>query len=296
MKKIIFHLGFPRTGTTYLQSKLFPKLKNINFLGKPFNKKNAKIFYEFEKKIFSYDNLYFEKRKKILEKEIKILFKDKINLISHEGLLRNTRFYEKEHKYFKGNNYSNNLKRIYRILKNIIPKENIYFLIFIRKQNNLLPSYYSNFWKSEYQLSKSINYTKFIRDCLETSKFNFGKIIDYNELYDYLTSFIPKSRVKFIDYESFFSKEKIKLKLFAKLFNHNFEYIENLISYNLVNSNKIKSYYYYKGLNTFLPKILQKKFIQTSEIDNKIFNFYKKGNFILDRKIPYLNLKSNGYY
>tara|TARA_B100001057_G_scaffold501156_3_gene621175 strand:- start:2465 stop:3355 length:891 start_codon:yes stop_codon:yes gene_type:complete len=296
MKKIIFHLGFPRTGTTYLQSILFPKLRNINFLGKPFDKKNSKIFYEFEKRIFSYDDLYFEKRKKFLGKEIKILFKNKINLISHEGLLRNTRFYEKKDKYFKGNNYSNNLKRLYKVLKTIIPKNNIYFLIFLRKQSDLLPSYYSNFWKSEYQISKSINYTKFIENCLETNEFNFGKIINYYELYNYLISFIPSSKVKLIDYESFFAKDKNKLKLFAKLFDNSDKHIESLINYNLVNSNKKNKNYYYNDLDKFLPKIFKKKFIQTSKFENKILNFYKNSNFKLDKKIPKLNLKLNGYY
>ena len=54
MSKIIFHIGYPRTGTSYLQKKVFIKLKSLNFLGKPFNKYNAKLFYNFEKKIFSF--------------------------------------------------------------------------------------------------------------------------------------------------------------------------------------------------------------------------------------------------
>ena len=31
--KIVFHLGYPRTGTTFLQTHIFPKHKEINFLG-----------------------------------------------------------------------------------------------------------------------------------------------------------------------------------------------------------------------------------------------------------------------
>ena len=68
-----------------------------------------------------------------------------INLISHEGLLRNTRFYEKREKYFKGNNYTTNLKRIHQVLSLITNKQKIYYLIFIRKQTDILPSYFSNF-------------------------------------------------------------------------------------------------------------------------------------------------------
>ena len=296
MKKIIIHIGYPRTGSTYLQSKIFPNLKNINFLGKPFSEKKSKKFYLFEKKIFCYDNLYFEKKKKFLGKELKTFFKNEINLISHEGFLRNTRFYEKKNKFYKGNNYSNNIKRIYEVLKTITSKKNIYFMVFIRKQADLLPSYYSNFWESEYEISKKINYVNFLKDCFDSDKFNFGKTIMYNELYDYLTSFMPKSRVKFIRYESFFLKENREIKMFSNLFNSNDKFIKNLINKDLVNSNKKEKKYYYKNLNHFFSKIFAKKFYQTSILEKKIFNFYRKDNLKLDKKIKNLNLKLKGYY
>ena len=48
MNKIIFHIGYPRTGSTYLQEKVFPKINNINFIGKPFKSIDSKIFYNFD--------------------------------------------------------------------------------------------------------------------------------------------------------------------------------------------------------------------------------------------------------
>ena len=33
--KIVFHLGLPRTGTTFLQESIFPKINGINYLLKP---------------------------------------------------------------------------------------------------------------------------------------------------------------------------------------------------------------------------------------------------------------------
>ena len=35
--KIFFHLGYPRTGTTFLQKNLFSKNKKINFIGRKSN-------------------------------------------------------------------------------------------------------------------------------------------------------------------------------------------------------------------------------------------------------------------
>ena len=43
--KLVFHLGYPRTGSTYLQTNIFPKHKEINFLGPKnyFNWEDVKI-------------------------------------------------------------------------------------------------------------------------------------------------------------------------------------------------------------------------------------------------------------
>ena len=221
MNKIIFHIGYPRTGTTYLQEKVFPKINNINFIGKPFKSTNSKIFYNFEKKIFNYDEIFFNENIKNIANDLKPLFKNKINLISHEGFLRNTRFFEKKHKFYKGNNYSLNLKRIYQILSFLIKKKNIFFLIFIRKQEDILPSYYSNFWKAELELHPKIDFLKFIKDSLDSKKYNFSKAINYYNLFNFLSNFIPKKNIIFLNYESFFEKEKNTIKTFSSLFDAN---------------------------------------------------------------------------
>lgn len=39
MKKIVFHVGLPKTGTTFLQRKVFPKIKNITYYNCIDNKK-----------------------------------------------------------------------------------------------------------------------------------------------------------------------------------------------------------------------------------------------------------------
>ena len=34
--EIFIHLGYPKTGSTYLQQQVFPLIKDINYIGKPF--------------------------------------------------------------------------------------------------------------------------------------------------------------------------------------------------------------------------------------------------------------------
>tara|TARA_A100001234_G_C12633454_1_gene389190 strand:- start:147 stop:1037 length:891 start_codon:yes stop_codon:yes gene_type:complete len=296
MNKIIFHIGYPRTGTTYLQEKIFPKINSINFIGKPFKSINSKIFYNFEKKIFSYDEIFFNENIKNIANELKPLFKNKINLISHEGFLRNTRFFEKKHKFYKGNNYSLNLRRIYQVLSLLIKKKDIFFLIFIRKQEDILPSYYSNFWKSELELHPKIDFLKFINNCLDTKRYNFSKALNYNKLFNFLSNFIPKKNIIFLNYESFFEKEKNTIKKFSSLFGLRENEIKNLISSKIINSNKINRYYNFRNMDNYFPKILRKRFYYNPETQEKIFNFYKSDNKKLDRKIKFLNLKSKKYY
>jgi len=57
MGKIIVHVGYPKTGSTFLQKDVFPKIKNVNFLTNDLNN-------------FDFKNVK----------------KDKLNILSREGL------------------------------------------------------------------------------------------------------------------------------------------------------------------------------------------------------------------
>ena len=39
MKNIYVHLGYPKTGSTFIQRKIFPQLKSFKIYDIPFNKK-----------------------------------------------------------------------------------------------------------------------------------------------------------------------------------------------------------------------------------------------------------------
>jgi len=44
LSKIFYiHIGYPKTGTTYLQNIIFPNIDNLYYLGKPFYKKNKNL-------------------------------------------------------------------------------------------------------------------------------------------------------------------------------------------------------------------------------------------------------------
>ena len=53
--KLYIHLGYPRTGTTFIQKCIFSKSNQINYLGKPFDQKLKFLINEFHGSKFTTD-------------------------------------------------------------------------------------------------------------------------------------------------------------------------------------------------------------------------------------------------
>lgn len=105
MKKIYWHIGYPKTGTTFLQKLVFPKLDDINFIGRnlilplsieylfnsilnillPKNKrKYGRYFREYYLDRLAYDDVF--DKKKFINKILKHIDSTKDNLVSNENL------------------------------------------------------------------------------------------------------------------------------------------------------------------------------------------------------------------
>jgi hypothetical protein len=92
MKKIIVHLGLPKTATTTLQHHLFQELHNdgkINFLGKvvEFDKKTGKSYY-----INNSGGIIRKAAEERLNYEVSLeleslLVEDRVNVFSDEGIM-----------------------------------------------------------------------------------------------------------------------------------------------------------------------------------------------------------------
>ncbi len=41
---LVFHIGYPKTGTTLLQKKVYPKLEEIHYIGKSYDQKKESFF------------------------------------------------------------------------------------------------------------------------------------------------------------------------------------------------------------------------------------------------------------
>ena len=82
---IYINLGFPKTSSTNIQKYLYPKIKEINYIGRYYHKKNSKIFNQL--------NDYVENRRLFSKKslnKLKRLFKELVKkndtiLLSNEN-------------------------------------------------------------------------------------------------------------------------------------------------------------------------------------------------------------------
>jgi hypothetical protein len=87
---IILHIGYHKTGTTFLQDKIFSNLskQEVIFLGQPFFNKNFKNFFQNLKDIneLSFDNEFFKNSFIKLLDENYPDYKDKMIIVSLESL------------------------------------------------------------------------------------------------------------------------------------------------------------------------------------------------------------------
>ena len=122
---IYWHIGYPKTGTTFLQKLIFPRIKEINYVGRKLDlpKRNDRIinyllnkirplkyrkfgryFNEYYLHKIAYDDQFdFDEFSAILNKK---LIQNKVNLISSEG-------------FFDTVNLERTIKRIMKVSKNL---------------------------------------------------------------------------------------------------------------------------------------------------------------------------------
>ena len=127
MKKIYIHIGLHKTGSTFLQNKVFPKLKETTYIGRPYTQQSI----AFNKLQYADSSLYSEEETIM---EIKNFEKHEKILISDE-MLSGLPF----------NNYINRTIIADRLSK-IFPDATI--LLFLRSQKDLLLSLYNSYIKN----------------------------------------------------------------------------------------------------------------------------------------------------
>lgn len=270
--KFILHIGYPRTGTTWLQKRIFTKNKTINYIGcKSYNGKILKIskekHLEFIKNINNLDiNNYFEKE---------FFSKKKINVFSSENF---THF-----QYNSLNLHDNSLNlyldKLIKYLKKNFKNVKIEVLCVYREPISFLRSIFFKKNIRARKLFKTDKYDIFLEKLINSkiknnNYYRLSKTLQYDNLYFNLKKNFKDIKLTFIDFDIIKNNSPkyasilsdifhIKKDLIKKELNYKENYLhkskdENLIYYNTYLLHLIKKNFYY--LKYITPRFIRKKF------------------------------------
>jgi len=318
--KLIIHLGYPKTASTFLNRNLFSKHSQINLITK-----NVEI-NTYIKSIKYLDDIDYNKEKLRIKKFfISKISGEKINIFSDEMFLvpLGYRLYDNKKA----------IKRLYEIFSNIEKIKDIKFLLMIRNPKDLFSSYYTDEYHRIVSYDKKLDkFDKFLNE--ESFQNNFFskmiiEIFDFKNISLFLNSLNVYKTQKNV---SFFLLEELKNDIisFSKKLSSFLEInltetvslITNKTAINVTSKNKDFYYrkydwniffskynFFYKFLPTKLIRYVKNKdflnfcwffkpmiIVQLNDKQKKIIESIYLKNLQDIEKDFNLNLKNNNYY
>lgn len=311
-----FHLGYPKTGTKFLQKKIFNNIDEISYLGKDFNNNFENILIDIVSLSEPEFKLKKEKLIELINTELIKTNKRKI-VISDERLITSL-FLNKKEK-MKGNDIKVTISRIYEIFSTL---GQVKFLIVIRKQIEVIESFFyqitlGSFLKFKLDKNKVISSFKGIKsdqsfiidDFMYGDMFNyllslskFSKLIIFEDLKNKPDEYFSELS-KFLDLEKrfyFLPQHNIKInkrwdrrKRVVRMLLPN---IKNLIN-NIFNKNAYiyKFKFIKKNFYDSFFKNFEFKYINLKKDEHLIKKYYKNDLNLLPEEIK-TKIRKYGYF
>ena len=263
--RLIYHLGYPRTGTTLLQNKIFRHHPEINYLGPKSYDSNYKVQID-QKKIDEFED-FFKNNKNLNYNElntkidIKIFSDQKVNIFSSEKYL----YYKNYEKYDGLIALKNFLKSQFDLKYGVIYT--------VRNQYELIESIYHHSYGYLKTFLKSKNIEDLIRK-IENQNFSENRnIFHFLKAYDFNYTY-GQIKKKFFD-------ANIKILNFKDLSDNPNKYYLELSNFLQVNLDELKKRVPDKRENP--SKIEDNRKILQSEFQKVISEnrLYKKIKFII---------------
>ena len=232
--KLVFHLGYPRTGTTFLQTHIFPKHKEINLLGPKnyFNWEDVKIN---QSTLDKFRDFYLLNAQNDFKNNvIKHFDRKKINIISNERYLI----------YLNVINDFYDCKYIEELFHN--EELEISFIIVLRNQYDLINSLYHHAYAHISEFLKIKNFEKLVYRINDGVNANFNdfplKLFldthDFNLIDIKLKKLFKNIKIKYLFYEDLKYHKNIFIDEFSEFLKLDKVYTKNLFDEKKVNESK----------------------------------------------------------
>lgn len=278
--KIIFHVGYPKVMSKFLQTKVFYNLKSLNYL----NHKGQSylLYHKLREFVFFKSDVEFEKQILNLQQDIlQTLSKQKTNLLSDEIYLWPSKI-----------GYNKVFNRISKIF-NFQNQIDFSLIILTREQTEIFLSMYSENQKLFTNLDPKFNdfdvliEDLFIKRNFDNEKLNFLNCLNFNKV---LNSLIYKQHFKLhiFDYDNLVFKDHNTFEYLSKLLDCNTNDLIEFFSGNPIHkTKKIDEVYYLKNqrlINFFRLFTINNKIRSIFPLELK-FSIKNKLNSIFGKKL-----------
>jgi len=210
MKRLVLHIGAPKTATKLLQKKLFTYLDRvgaINFLGKNSPSSYEKLTKNFIQSIKNGEDVR-------CHPVIKLFKDDVVNLISDESLSTG----HEDLDFVNESSYTPlDLSFALNQLKQVGVKVNVVYIV--RSQVTLIPSEFVEGYGLRYKFfSETNNLKSFMGSAMKFSLF-YSHTFHFFEVYKNISGAIGKSNINCILYEDLLGSHNDFCKSLCKIFN-----------------------------------------------------------------------------
>lgn len=323
MNTLYIHIGYPKTGTTVLQNKVFANHPDLYYLGKS-SILSTQLKCDFDEFI---RDIIFKTNGGLIESSLlsSIQWNErKTYLLSEERIISSSlRFWRKDDLTVIPDPETN-ARKLYSLLKSYSIKPEI--IITLRKQDELITSYYAEHYSDHYINYSSANtLDRYISKCIIDNYYSMeGIALDFNYIIDTYQQVFGKDNVHVMIYEMFNECPSDFLRNLSSLLEIDTEKTLQLIgthrdntrrdSENSWKTREQSMFSFFRLIKTkligrplgleksALAKLLRKVRIRkTSSISMneedkaKISNLYSASNRQLDERME-LGLKAYGYY
>lgn len=194
-KKIVLHIGYPKTATTTLQQYVFPRHSEIFYLGKPFV--DTVVMDGINSIFFASDRVFEANCHGIGEKISAMVPEDKVGVLSFEGF---TAF----ERYETTDGLRTIIKRVQKLFESF---DEVTILVSIRKQRDIVPSYFNE--KQYKNLFFSSNFEKFFAKCIKQPSKNFLASFFYHRVLNEYANIFGRDAIKIIPFEELLRDRKV---------------------------------------------------------------------------------------